>query len=326
MDARGGKIIDFLRENSHLDLEVPDIAFNVKKSERTVEAALKKFQQKGLVTARQNEYGRVYWYALPSAPATKTFKVEDIASSKKELAASSADGSENEVDLSDLTGANSGTEGKGNDTGKPAPSSGKKKPPAKKTPARKKAAGKKTAVKKEAVSAESKETSEEKQEKVSSGGFFASGSEKTDQPVEQVSGTEEEAFDLESLSEEAPTIDSFRNGGKDSTRVMPKATFFSSSLVSPLLVAVLVIGCISIIALAKSFGSTGKIEAVRAEIPTDVVATGELQEVKEQLVKIDKLESSMAAMSVEIDSLKKEVEKLVETPKKKTVKRRRKRR
>lgn len=78
MDARGGKILEFLKENSHLDLEIPDIAFNVKKSERTVEAALKKFQLKGLVTARQNEFGRVYWYALPSAPITKILKAEEL--------------------------------------------------------------------------------------------------------------------------------------------------------------------------------------------------------------------------------------------------------
>ena len=78
MDARGGKILEFLKENSHLDLEVPDIAFNVKKSEKTVEAALKKFQQKGLVTSRQNEFGRVYWYALPSAPITKILKTGDL--------------------------------------------------------------------------------------------------------------------------------------------------------------------------------------------------------------------------------------------------------
>ena len=78
MDARGGRILEFLKENSHLDLEVPDIAFNVKKSEKTVEAALKKYQQKGLVTARQNEFGRVYWYALPSAPITRVLKTEEL--------------------------------------------------------------------------------------------------------------------------------------------------------------------------------------------------------------------------------------------------------
>ena len=78
MDARGGKILEFLKEHSHLDLEVPDIAFNVKKSEKTVEAALKKFQQKGLVTARQNEFGRVYWYALPSAPITRVLQAGEL--------------------------------------------------------------------------------------------------------------------------------------------------------------------------------------------------------------------------------------------------------
>ena len=100
MDARGGKILEFLKENSHLDLEVPDIAFNVKKSEKTVEAALKKFQQKGLVTARQNEFGRVYWYALPSAPITKILQADELLPKTPEAA--SAEDDDEAVDLFSL--------------------------------------------------------------------------------------------------------------------------------------------------------------------------------------------------------------------------------
>ncbi len=100
MDARGGKILEFLKENSHLDLEVADIAFNVKKSEKTVEAALKKFQQKGLVTARQNEFGRVYWYALPSAPITKILQAEELL--PKTPVAAPAEDDEEAVDLFSL--------------------------------------------------------------------------------------------------------------------------------------------------------------------------------------------------------------------------------
>ena len=102
MEGRGGKVFEYLKENSNLDLEVPDIAFNVKKSEKTVEAALLKLQQKGLVTARQNEFGRVYWYALPSAPETKSFKFDDIAS-PKENSVKKNDSMDEEVDLSELT-------------------------------------------------------------------------------------------------------------------------------------------------------------------------------------------------------------------------------
>lgn len=102
MDARGGKLLEFLRENNHLDLEVPDIAFSVKKSEKTVEAALLKLQQKGLVTARQNEYGRVYWYALPSAPITRTFKLDELKEIKEEFVNRKSEMEDEEVDLSEL--------------------------------------------------------------------------------------------------------------------------------------------------------------------------------------------------------------------------------
>lgn len=101
MDARGGKLLEFLKENNHLDLEVPDIAFSIKKSEKSVETALLKLQQKGLVTARQNEYGRVYWYALPSAPITRTFKPDDFNAIKEQIMSDHSD-DDDAVDLSEL--------------------------------------------------------------------------------------------------------------------------------------------------------------------------------------------------------------------------------
>lgn len=100
VDARGGKVLDFLKENNHLDLEVPDIAFSVKKSEKTVEAALLKLKSRGLVTARQNEYGRVYWYALPLAPITKTFTIDELQACSSDKPDSSSVLSDNEkVDI-----------------------------------------------------------------------------------------------------------------------------------------------------------------------------------------------------------------------------------
>ena len=134
MEARGGKILEFLKENSHLDLEVPDIAFNVKKSEKTVEAALQKLQQKGLVTARQNEYGRVYWYALPSAPETKTIKPAEV-SSLKESTMSQVERSDDEVDLSDLQKADAPSAKKSRKSVSPPPAPPKKKAAAPVSPA-----------------------------------------------------------------------------------------------------------------------------------------------------------------------------------------------
>ncbi len=79
METRTERILEFLKENTDNDFEVSDIAFNVKRSEKTVEAALKKLKEKGLVTSRQNENGRVFWYALPSAPITGSFKKEEVS-------------------------------------------------------------------------------------------------------------------------------------------------------------------------------------------------------------------------------------------------------
>lgn len=73
------KVLDFLKENPNLDLEISDIAFNLKRSEKSVETALKKLLEKGLVTSRKSEEDRVYWYALPSAPITKTIKIENTS-------------------------------------------------------------------------------------------------------------------------------------------------------------------------------------------------------------------------------------------------------
>lgn len=97
MEKSIGKIIAYLMENRHLDLEAPDIAFHLKQSEKSVEVTLKKLAQQGLVTARQNEYGRVYWYALPSSGDTTSASIGTVTS--KALPRQTI---EDEVDIADL--------------------------------------------------------------------------------------------------------------------------------------------------------------------------------------------------------------------------------
>ena len=68
MDSHSKKILSFLRKNSNLDLEIPDISFHLKMDEHLVQNFLNTLYQQELITARQNERGRVYWYALDEKP------------------------------------------------------------------------------------------------------------------------------------------------------------------------------------------------------------------------------------------------------------------
>ncbi|NLG16983.1 MAG: hypothetical protein GX556_06580 [Fibrobacter sp.] len=68
MDIHSKKILSFLKRNSNLDLEVPDIAFHLKLDENFVQNFLNSLYQKGFVTAKQNKQGRVYWYAVEEPP------------------------------------------------------------------------------------------------------------------------------------------------------------------------------------------------------------------------------------------------------------------
>lgn len=97
MEKSTRRIIAYLTENGNLDLEVPDLAFHLKQSEKSVEANLKKLAQRGLVTARQNEFGRVYWYALPSSGDVKSAGLETVT-----LNVLPQQADEDEVDIADL--------------------------------------------------------------------------------------------------------------------------------------------------------------------------------------------------------------------------------
>jgi hypothetical protein len=331
VDARGGgKIIEFLRENSHLDLEVPDIAFNVKKSERTVEAALKKFQQKGLVTARQNEYGRVYWYALPSAPATKTFRVEELTSQKKERKKSSGDDLEDEVDLSELTGKSTDAKVEVKNEEPPVAAGKAKKAAAKKPAARKKTGRAKKAVKKEPVPKVSETTPPEK---AADSGLSEEKSEmeiynmaKPEKPVPAPDDLGEEV-DLEALSGKKPEPQAPPPAAEDDDEV-PVAKTPSISAMSSILVALFAVGLLSVGGLLKSNGFKGRIMALETAMPKDVVANKDFQVLEDRVAKVEEMENRMAAMATEIDSLKTKVDSLVvasKASKKKPVVRRRRR-
>ena len=71
MDSHSKKILNFLRKNSNLDLEIPDISFHLKMDEHLVQNFLNTLYRQELITARQNERGRVYWYALEEKPLPK---------------------------------------------------------------------------------------------------------------------------------------------------------------------------------------------------------------------------------------------------------------
>jgi DNA-binding MarR family transcriptional regulator len=59
------KIITFLTRNAHLDVEVPDIAFHLKLDEKIVKSNLDALLEMDIVSMKQNQYGRTYWYYVP---------------------------------------------------------------------------------------------------------------------------------------------------------------------------------------------------------------------------------------------------------------------
>ncbi|MBN1307981.1 MAG: hypothetical protein JXA18_08700 [Chitinispirillaceae bacterium] len=294
METRGGKILEFLRENSHLDLEVPDIAFSVKKSEKTVEAALQKYQQKGLVTARQNEYGRVYWYALPSASITKSFTIEESASpgEKKVNQAATTD---DEVDVSALRGAEV--------------------PPVKK--------GRKTV-------AEPSMSINEETVLVSAQAHAAAstGRPASDAPAAAPRKEMQAAPVPEAASPEA--IDFFEKSAptekiaavEPEMREEPAAAASRRGFLLPAVVGFAVAALIGLIALVRSgdaLSRVKKLETVSKTFSTsDAVATG----LKEQAAKTGEAEKGIAVLTAQVDSLKKVVDQLVAAQKKPTVRRR----
>lgn len=77
MDPLVKRILIFLRKNSHLDLEIPDIAFHLKINEPIVQHSLKLLYRNKLVTAKKNEYGRVFWYAVSGESKTQAHESEN---------------------------------------------------------------------------------------------------------------------------------------------------------------------------------------------------------------------------------------------------------
>lgn len=306
MESRGGKILEFLRENSHLDLEVPDIAFNVKKSEKTVEAALKKFQQKGLVTARQNEYGRVYWYALPSAPITKTFKLEDLQASKENKAAAASPSADDEVDLSDLTSLNAADEPEEKKPAKPGKSR-KKTSKTKKKPAPKK---------EEVVMSASDNGKKDVPPAAEKAGEEFNLEDAAD--FETVSTPVEAESDPEPEHDAAPVSEPVKNAA-DGFSVIPEG----SKAPAPTLLAILVLGIISIGALIKGCGTSGKLHELEKAIPTNVVVKKDFEDSQvQQAAKVEELEKKLTAMTSRLESLQTKVDSIVTaTPVKKVKKR-----
>ncbi len=300
VETRGGKILEFLRENNQLDLEVPDIAFNVKKSEKTVEAALKKYQLKGLVTARQNEYGRVYWYALPSAPETKV-----IAPVKKSASRpAGTEGTENredEADLSDL-GVSAIPE-----AGKSAIAPGPTRPG---TSSR----GKKTKITPlPKTSAQSGDTSRpgiagQPQTPPPSGTGqplrpaipAQPGAVPVPAPPPETEAAIMEKWEPDKVSD--PVTDDF---------IMKKM----KPAIPAALIGIATVTLISLVSLVKSCGSTDQIRALETRIPTDVVKAAELKPVKEESAKIAGLEKKISTLTVEMENLKKELAQLAEASK-----------
>ncbi|MBN1577292.1 MAG: hypothetical protein JW913_12110 [Chitinispirillaceae bacterium] len=294
METRGGKILEFLKENSQLDLEVPDIAFNVKKSEKTVEAALQKYQQKGLVTARQNEYGRVYWYALPSAPITKSLKIGED-SLPKENPVNQADARDDAVDLNELKSASAPPAKKGKRSVAAPPIQLKEETAPQGAPVQP-ASSLRPATTIKTVAAVKEEIQAVPQ-----------GVQESVQP---------EAVDFET-AEPLRKVAAATPDRSEESAAFPAPRGKS---LSPVIIALVIIGFISLIALIRSGGPSKKIKKLETA-SKEFVTSGDFKVVKEQAITINELETKVTAQAAQIDSLKKVVELLAAPPEKPPVKR-----
>jgi DNA-binding transcriptional ArsR family regulator len=325
LESRGGKILEFLRENSHLDLEVPDIAFNVKKSEKTVEAALKKFQQKGLVTARQNEYGRVYWYALPSAPITKTFKLEDLQASKGDTSPVKESSADDEVDLSELTSISNAQPKADPKEEKPeSPKKARKKT----VKPKKKTAPKKAEVEMPAPEFEKKKevpNAEKAQEEFNledAADFDSAPPPAGKDPVTEPTPELEFESEPEPQTDSAPVPEPMDDTDE---AFSPTQNGNKTPAPAPTLLIIFVLGIISIGSLIKGCGTSGKLHALESAIPKDVVVQNDLEDIQTlHAAEMAVLEKKLEAMTSQLDNLKVKVDSLAAavTPKKKVTKRR----
>lgn len=89
MDIHSKRILNLIKKNSNLDLDISDIAFHLKLDEQFVQNFLQNLARKGYVTARQNQHGRVYWYAVAEPP--KEVKEEEISTFEKDSGKTSDD-------------------------------------------------------------------------------------------------------------------------------------------------------------------------------------------------------------------------------------------
>lgn len=265
MDARGGKILEFLKENSHLDLEIPDIAFNVKKSERTVEAALKKFQLKGLVTARQNEFGRVYWYALPSAPITKILKAEELLAPDPEKESGDDDEA---IDLASLP---------------------KSKPKPKKS--RSTSPRKKTATTQSASRNVSKDKSTSAPETVKMPAV----------PPQEVA--EEATFEPAPVGEPVPEPVTIEEVEEERFEAPVKKTASGLPLQVTVGIVALLAVILGFTGMKRGDNLSDKIATVEKAIPTDVVASAELKALQDQVAGMAVFEEKLDSLTVKVDSL-----------------------
>jgi len=61
------RIVSYLHSNDSVDLDESTIALELHLDETFVHTALTELYREGMVTARQNEFGKVYWYAIADA-------------------------------------------------------------------------------------------------------------------------------------------------------------------------------------------------------------------------------------------------------------------
>lgn len=76
MEEPVGKVLAFLRRNPQSDIGVKEIGFHLKLNNDEIENVLNTLYQQGLVTARQNEQGKVFWYPLANADEKATRRIK----------------------------------------------------------------------------------------------------------------------------------------------------------------------------------------------------------------------------------------------------------
>ena len=71
------KILGYLKKNTHKDIEIADVAFQMHSEEQAVQQLFNDLYRQGLVSARQSVEGRIYWYAVNSSGVTPSNEKEN---------------------------------------------------------------------------------------------------------------------------------------------------------------------------------------------------------------------------------------------------------